>query len=192
MNRAFVFLAVLLIPGIALAASFDISGPSLAGIDAPGGASTGLLVSGFPGEVVTDLNLRVGQSGPYAADIDISLTHGAVTVLVFDATTDSGGSMDATFDDEAGSGAPHTGTITGTFLPDNPLSAFDGMPVDGTWTISFSDTIFAGDGDGLTAWSIFGTTSPVPEPATITLFGLGLAGFAFFSVRRRRRRATRP
>ena len=49
------------------------------------------------------------------------------------------------FDDEAataiGAGAA---PFTGSFRPEEPLSAFDGKPVNGTWTLRIAD-VAAGD-----------------------------------------------
>jgi hypothetical protein len=175
---------------VAFGGSFDVAGPPAAGVDTDPPTSVSLLISGFGGEIVTDVGLRVAISGGgWASDIDVTLSHNGVSVLAFDATTDSVSVMDAVFDDAAGGGAPKSGDIIGTFTPDNPLSAFDGRLVNGTWTLTLHDQLLPGDGESLTSWSIFGTTA-VPEPGTITLFGLGLMGFAAFAVRRRRRRKT--
>jgi hypothetical protein len=56
----------------------------------------------------------------------------------------AGNNIDATLDDEAGTavegvcgaGVP---AIAGTFSPNNPLSAFDGQNLAGTWRITASD-----------------------------------------------------
>jgi hypothetical protein len=167
--------------------TFDISGPPLVNIDTPSSSpsSVSLTATGFPNEIVTDLNLAVEIDGEFATNIDIFLTHGPVTVQVYDATSDFESVMDAVFDDSATTPAPKDSDIIGTFLPDNPLSAFNGLPLAGTWTITFHDLILDGDGDDLISWSISGST--IPEPGTLMLFGVGLVGLAAWTVRRRRK-----
>ena len=61
---------------------------------------------------------------------------------------------DTVFDDEAttpiASGTP---PWTGSFQPDQPLSAIDGIPANGTWTLEVSDNANVDTGT-LTAWEI--------------------------------------
>jgi hypothetical protein len=93
------------------------------------------------------------------------------------------GRIQLTFDDEA---ATRAGGVLapGSFQPLQPLSAFDGKDLFGTWNLFLQDT---GAGDPL---EFFGATldidydsSQVPEPATAAIIGLGLAGMA--ALRRR-------
>lgn len=82
----------------------------------------------------------------------------------------------ARLDDEAAGGAvesqcaPSTLTtpppyaISGTFTPNNPLSAFDGQDLSGTWTLNVSDRV-ATDTGTLTGWCLRATISTASADA---------------------------
>ncbi len=124
------------------------------------------VVGGF----VTDVNLRlVGINHTFFADLDIFL-QGPDNVIL-DIVTDNGGGSDAvnlnlTLDDEAASiitALPTTGIQAGnlTYRPETSFQRFDGLA-------------YVEDGG-----------NAVPEPATLTMLGLGALGAV---VRRRRGR----
>jgi len=172
-------------PALAEGFPFFEAGPSATDIDLPGAGKSVSFVVTTTGSI-KDLNFSVQSNGPFSSNIDIYLTHDGTTVHVFDATTDSGSMVNATFDDESAGGfAPKSGNVVGSFKPDNPLSAFDGMELAGTWTATFIDNIVPFDGDDLQKWSISGTATP--EPGSLALVALG-AGLLI--LRRRRRRAS--
>jgi subtilisin-like proprotein convertase family protein len=56
-----------------------------------------------------------------------------------------------------------TGTVVtpGNILPSNPLNAFDGQPMDGTWTLTISDNATLDVGT-INAWSIGSITTQGP------------------------------
>ena len=177
----------------AFAASFDVSGPPQANVDTAGFTDVTFNV-GDTGSI-TDLNVRVTIDGSidggtaWVTALELTLIHGATQVVFF--TTggvDSVGTMDATFDDEAGGAFPTSGSVIGTFTPGTgALSAFDGQELSGSWTLRIQDiSANPGDGDDLAAWSLFGTTTVVPEPGTIALFGLGTLGLGGLVLRRRK------
>ncbi|NOR58664.1 MAG: hypothetical protein GQ474_09095, partial [Sulfurimonas sp.] len=77
-------------------------------------------------------------------------------------TTDNGGSGDnftnTTFDDEAGTSITSgTAPFTGTFRPEGDLSDFDGMDMEGTWTLVIRDDA-SWDIGTLDSWSLDFTT----------------------------------
>src|SRR5688572_1870395 len=103
-------------------------------------------------QVLTDLNVTVNASHTWVGDLIFTLTKGATSVTFIDRpgepTTPFGCEFDdinATIDDEGASGPvevmcnPTPPAIFGTPTPNNPLSAFDGQTVNGTWTLTISD-----------------------------------------------------
>ena len=120
----------------------------------------------FPDDSITDVNIRVEIQHPIDEDLDISVSHAGRTVSL---STDNGGSgqnyTGTTFDDEGANGpiVGKSAPFTGSFAPEQPLSAFDGLPAQGVWTIRVSDdrgTAVGGPGDPapppqkLLSWSV--------------------------------------
>ena len=89
-----------------------------------------------------DMNVYVSLTHTYMGDLSMTLT--APTGQVITLFNRRGGSADnmlgATFDDEAAvaitSGSP---PYSGSFRPETPLSAFDGIEVTGDWTFTVRD-----------------------------------------------------
>ncbi len=107
----------------------------------------------FPNDTITDVNFRVEIQHPVDADLDISVSHAGKTVSL---STDNGGGgsnyTGTTFDDQGANGSivGQSAPFTGSFVPEQPLSAFDGLPAEGVWTIRVSDdtgTLIGGPGD---------------------------------------------
>jgi len=141
------------------------------------------------GGTINDINVTVSINHTFDGDLRIFLDHveTATTVQLFANYGGAGANIFATFDDEAGlhisSGFPNYGG--GAYRPTQPLSAFDGQSVAGTWKLRIiDDNQF--DSGRLNSWSIQGDASAVPEP---TGLGLLAAGAVAVFVRRRRRRA---
>lgn len=105
------------------------------------------------GGVIQDLDVTVTIRHPGHGDLSIDLTDpsGAVTARLINTEGGPGdGLTDVTFDDEAAA-LPPGFVVNGTCLvsqsyrpaPDS-LAVFDGLDVDGTWTLTVSDH-FTGD-----------------------------------------------
>ncbi len=102
---------------------------------------------------VTDVDVRVRINHTWDSDVDISLTGpNAVTI---DLSSDNGGGSDnygsgnadcsgtpTVFDDEAGTPvASGTAPFAGSYSPEMALSAFDGIPAAGNWTLNIADDL---------------------------------------------------
>ena len=148
--------------------------------------------------LITDLNVIVdfSQSGdsiasdgsvastafPYPDELSLVLqsAQGTSVTLVASGTYGNGtsGRYVFTFDDEATTS--YTGSTTsGTYLPNTPLSAFDGQDMLGIWTITIGD--YAGaDPKSLNAITLDFTydlaTIPLPAGAPLLLGGLTVLG----------------
>jgi subtilisin-like proprotein convertase family protein len=136
----------------------------------PAGVTNDLIV-GNSGSI-DDLNVSVDMTHTWVGDVIFTLQHvdTGTTVTFYDrpgvpASTFgcSGDNVDASLDDEAatpvedecGAGVP---AIAGSFIPNNPLSAFDGEDLAGTWRITASD-LAGGDTGTLNTWCIDAGTS---------------------------------
>ncbi|MGB5035407.1 MAG: proprotein convertase P-domain-containing protein, partial [Blastocatellia bacterium] len=102
---------------------------------------------------VLDVDLRIRLNHTFDNDLDITLTGpNAVTI---DVSSDNGGSGDnygsgandcsgtpTVFDDEAATGiASGVAPFAGSFIPEVGLSAFDGIPAAGNWTLNIADDL---------------------------------------------------
>lgn len=97
-----------------------------------------------------------------------------------------GGRIIVTFDDSAGALVGFGGFVTETAAPVEPLTTLLGEQALGVWTLYIEDDTGA-DPLGLARFTLDITADPsvtVPEPATLGLLGLGLAGLGV--IRRRR------
>lgn len=135
---------------------------------------------------ILDVNALVNITHGWDADLVLSLSHAGITVLLSNRQGGSGGAnyTDTLFDDQAAIGidagyayAPYTGS----FRPQELLSAFIGLDVFGDWILTVVDSEAEDEGsiDG------FAITAEVPEPASLGLFGVAALGLGAAYRRKR-------
>ncbi|QIE59016.1 HYR domain-containing protein [Rasiella rasia] len=138
---------------------------------------------------ITDLNVDLDIPHAWVGDLIVELTGpDGTSVVIVDqpgvpASTFgcAGADILATMDDEAtdpvedecDAGVP---TINGSFIPNNPLAAFDGLSTVGDWTLTVTDTFPAGDDGVLAAWGItYEYLAPAGPPFDVVLDANGMA-----------------
>ncbi|MGB1216230.1 MAG: proprotein convertase P-domain-containing protein [Saprospiraceae bacterium] len=112
-----------------------------------------IIVSGTAPQIIADLNVIVEIDHTFSADLEITLISpsGTSVDLFFDNCLGND-DINIEFDDEGTALVCATPT-TGIYIPDNALSAFDGEPFDGTWTLSVTDDA-GGDQGTLIQWCL--------------------------------------
>jgi len=105
---------------------------------------------------VVDVNVRIDTViHTWDSDLSFSLIKGATNVAIVTNVGSSGDNFIGTVlnDSAATPIASGTAPFTGNFRPSNPLSAFNGSAVNGTWTLSINDNA-TGDTGLLKAWCL--------------------------------------
>jgi subtilisin-like proprotein convertase family protein len=150
-------------------AGINVAIPDSPGANTPGAPATHDIVITDSG-LVADLDLYLDVHHTYVGDLGITLTHidtaTTVTVINPQSLVCGGNDILATLDDESATplaGQCHATGIAfqGTFQPDNPLSAFDGESITGTWRITVTD-YSAGDAGVIYEWRLVATTGLLP------------------------------
>ncbi len=152
-------------------------------INMPNGVATissNISVAGTSGSI-TDVNVTIDNPHAWVGDLIFTVsgpTTASVTVIDqpgVPASTYgcSGDDILATLDDAAASPVENEcagtiPTINGTFSPNNPLSGFNGLAANGTWTLQVQDTYTSADAGSLNSWSIEICTDGPPPPPTNT------------------------
>jgi subtilisin-like proprotein convertase family protein len=106
--------------------------------------------------LVRDINIRIDIAHAADADVRAEVIHGDKIVAVINAPHQGVNFTGTQLDDEAAVAlSAGVAPYTGTFRPDVPLSGFDGLAAEGTWTLSAVDVSAAGGTTGtLLGWSI--------------------------------------
>ena len=110
------------------------------------------------GGTISDVNVNLNIQHTWINDLTATLTSPAgTTVQLFSRQCNPGASVndiDATFDDAGiAIACGDFPGISGTVLPAQVLSAFNGQTSTGTWTLTVSDA-FNADGGSINAWSL--------------------------------------
>ena len=127
-----------------------------------------ILVSGvangiFVQSVIPDVTINY----PNDADLTVTLTSpaGVTVTLVSNGEASGRNFTNTAFSDTAPQSlSAGTAPYTGLFLPATPLSAFANGVVDGTWTLTVTDSSNAGNNGSLVTWSMNIATSPSAQP----------------------------
>ena len=136
------------------------TGTSAPALFIDGGPHTDTIdLSAFTG-TITDVNITLNITHPWVGDMEISLVSPAGTeVMLTDNDGGSGDDFTATvlddqaallIDDISSGDAP----FTGSYVPQELLSTFNGEDVMGVWTLSILDTYTWGDDGELVDWTI--------------------------------------
>lgn len=112
------------------------------------------------GGTISDVNVTMNVTHSYVSDLTISLISPSGTeIQLLSGSCTTRNNINATFDDSGVAlvCAPSTGTTTytvsGTVIPLQALSGFNGENSAGTWTLKFADND-AADGGSLNSWSL--------------------------------------
>ncbi|MBK8913409.1 MAG: proprotein convertase P-domain-containing protein [Phycisphaerales bacterium] len=135
------------------------SNPALSIPDSPAAAVSDTITVVDTG-TLTDVNIRMAITHTFLGDLDIFVSHNATNVILWSRDCGGNDNMDVTADDEAGALVCAQPTL-GSYNPASAtalafLSAYDGMDVNGAWTLSLEDQAGADTGT-LTEWQVIAT-----------------------------------
>ncbi len=115
-----------------------------------------VLVSTGNNCIVTDVNLKiVNVTHTWDSDLRFYLNKGTTGAMLINFAGGSGDNfINTNLDDSAATPiASGTAPFTGNFRPYQPLTPFNGLPVDGYWRLTIIDTT-SGDTGNLAAWCV--------------------------------------
>ncbi len=122
----------------------------------PAGVTSSVVVPGTVTGAVSDVNVTVNITHTFDGDITLSLVgpNGAAVTLAAKRGSSGDNYAGTVFDDAAAtpisSGAA---PFAGTFRPESPLSAFNGIPANGTWGLKVVDSA-SNDAGTITGWTL--------------------------------------
>lgn len=127
-------------------------------------------------QTISDINVRVNVSHTYFSDLTIALNHpdGTQVFLANGLCPGATSGFNITFDD-AGSGVVCSANVTGTYAPAASLSAFNGKPANGNYTLLLRDNARLDTGN-LNNWSI----EVCSQTVTLSTENFGLADFKIY------------
>jgi subtilisin-like proprotein convertase family protein len=124
---------------------------------------------------ISDINVTLNVTHTYPQDLIIKLRHPDNTeVIVWNRACAGNNNFNVVLSDGA---AVFTcvANMTGTFAPSSPLSAFNGKPANGTWTMLVSDNANVDTGS-LNSWAIEVCT----QQAVLASENFGIEGFFLY------------
>lgn len=97
----------------------------------------------------------------------------------------AGGGQAFTMEPNVGAFDPDN--VGASYLPLEGLAAFNGVALNGVWTLTFLDDVEPDEGDKLTAWGIYGTSTAhvVPLPGGLPLLASGLIAASLIARKKR-------
>jgi subtilisin-like proprotein convertase family protein len=159
----------------------------------PGSVSDQMVIAG--GRALADLNFKIDMAHTGVGHVTVALEHvdTATSVILIDRPgnpPDPDGcgndNIVADLDDEAA--IPAEGqcsvippAISGRFTPNNPLAAFDGQDVGGTWKLTVTDST-SGDSGTLNMWCLGASFEEAACPADLVLANQTLTGTQAYSA----------
>ncbi len=103
---------------------------------------------------VSDVNITINISHTYIQDLVITLISPTGTeIVLFNRECSNEDGIQVTYDDEASAIISCANPVTGTAIPTNLLSGFDGENPAGNWTLKVVD-YYTGDTGTINSWSL--------------------------------------
>jgi hypothetical protein len=187
---------------------FSLTLPQNIPVNDASGIADSINLTGTGISSIGDVTLTLDISGGWDSDFYAYLWHqtsgGTVMDVLFDRIGVTGanplglsaGGMDVTFSDAGSSGniQSATGTagvpLSGSYQPDQPLGAFDGMSGDGTWALFIADES-SPDLGTLESWTLdingAAVAGAVPDGGDVALMLLAACSLMLLPLRRNAR-----
>lgn len=155
----------------------SLSIPDGVGANLPGTTVSKTLTVPVTG-TLSDVNVTVQGAHTYYWDLIVSVTHPDATVVRLMNRICNLGTANTGFNvvwNDASPAVVCANTLAGTFAPSDPLSALNGKPANGTWTLNATDN-YNGDVGTITTWTVEVCT----QTAVLMTESFGLDNFSLF------------